>query len=130
MRKWFGDNYVGPAYFGYPVNHGGDDIKHPEFEAVKARLIELADAGEVALIYCDDEGPVALVVAYRFTSDKAYCRYRDELVGLGGSLARGVWDIWSADPHAKNTYDTYFRANDDALKAMKRPSYTEYPPKK
>lgn len=130
MRKWFGDNYVGPAYFGYPTNHGGNDIKSEEFEAVKNRLLELAAEGEVAMIYCDDEGPVAFVVAYRFTSDRAYSRYRDELVSLGGSLARGIWDIWGADVHCKQTYDTYFRDNDDALKAANRPSYTDYPAKK
>lgn len=118
MRRWFGDSFVGPAYFGITLGNA-DDIKVPEFHAVKNRLLELAAEGEVAMIYCDDEGPAALVVAYRFTSDRAYHKYRDELISLGGSLGRGVWDVFSSDPGSKYTYDTFFRANDEALKAKK-----------
>jgi hypothetical protein len=113
MRKWFGDSYVGPAYFGYDCTNA-DDIKRPEFEAVKARLFELAEQDEVALIYVDDEGPVGLVVAYRFTSDRAYRKYRDELISLGGSLGRGVWDVFT-DKYS-HAYEMFFRRNEEARK--------------
>ena len=48
----------------------------------------------------DIHGEQARLVAFRFTSDAAYDKYRDELVALGGGLGRGGWDPWK-----KGSYD-------------------------
>ncbi len=101
MKRWFGnsDHKTSEGYF-----YGDAPYHMDQFKAVYTKLAELSEAGEVDLIYVDDESP-RKVVAYRFKSDAAYNAHRGEVHGLGMSLGRGIWEPF----RDKYLFDQFFR---------------------
>lgn len=91
--RWYGDFGASALYFSFT-----SDYHAQQFAAVAARIRELAlerdgNGWPVLRLVAEPSAVVAeQYIAYRFTSDWAYHRYDRELVGLGGSLGRGVWN--------------------------------------
>lgn len=98
-----------PGYFTYEEKPYHPDVMtymREQFKAVCTRLEELSKERDangrfmVQFVATMNEPVRHPFVAYRFTSDFAYDRYERELVRLGGSLGRGVWDPF------KDSYST------------------------
>lgn len=108
--KWHGTNIRGAAYFSYNAKSASADIHPPQFEAVVKRLEELSRTLDgngqpiVKFVFTryKHDNPV---VAYHWTSEWADNKFDRELVELGGSLGRGIWDPWK-DSY---TFDEYVR---------------------
>jgi hypothetical protein len=112
--RWHGDSYAGQSHFYYTRATSSPDIHPPQFDAVWDRLHELAQVRDgngwpvVRLVFTrrDHDHPV---IAYRWTSDWAYSQYELDLVRRGGSLGRGVWQIWGSDPYCRWNYEHFVK---------------------
>lgn len=80
---------TGIQFFGYSAPTKEHQQK---YNVVLHRVLELALEGEIQLLYVDNQIRERHMVVYRFTSEQAYNKYRDELVKLAGDIRRGVWE--------------------------------------
>jgi hypothetical protein len=95
--KWYGARNSSALYFEYELGKSSDRLRR-QFATVLARLIELSfvrdgNGAPVVQFVAEPNTTVAIrFIAYRWTSDWARDKYDRELVHLGPSLGRGVWD--------------------------------------
>ena len=74
-------------FFGYNHPDGRET-----YNMVAERLLSLAQEKAVQILYMDNTVQERRVVAFRFTSEKMYGQFRDELVKLGERLKKGIWE--------------------------------------
>lgn len=104
--RWYGDcGGTSPLFFYYeerPNQPEHTDYMRSQFRAVRGLLQELTrerdgNGDPVVKLVAEPSGPVRKpYVAYRWTSDWARRTYDRELVRIGGSLGRGVWQPFGA----------------------------------
>lgn len=101
--KWHGrtDAATSPTAMWY-TREGHSQLHVSCFHAVWDRLHELEENHldgngsppvQIMFTRLDHHHPV---IVYRFTSDWAYHKFRDEIVSLGSSLGRGCFQPWSS----------------------------------
>lgn len=103
---WYGNSDASTSASAFDYHVGGNNETHiAEFAAVKQRIEELLqerdgnDEPVIQLIYTRLLGEQP-VLAYRWTSDWAYRKFEHELIRLGGSLGRGVFEPFKGDNYS------------------------------
>ena len=84
------------AYFSLGGPYGEIPILDTQiFDQISSKLISLENNGAVELAYINVSKPeLWLVVAYRFTSDRAFNRFYGILIEMSkGILIHGVWSL-------------------------------------
>lgn len=98
IKRWFGgsDAKTSERCFYFNDDHQyGMVEKQEQIKNVINLLYKLRDKRFVELIYVDTTKDDRMVAAFRFTSDRSYDRFRDQLVRMGSSLGRGAWSPFS-----------------------------------
>jgi len=117
--KWHGNTDSKTSVHTFDTGRNPQRMHDESFAAVSIFLHELAVSGNLTDVH--GHHPVQIMcevehwsggrmISYRFTSDRAYDEYRDELTSMGSCCGRGGFNPWQS---GSTDYDEWLASKEE-----------------